>query len=447
MKKPTVQVLLLLAVVLFTNRAAALEFSLYKLQSGVAGPTLLVIGGIQGDEPGGFTAASLMVNNYSVSSGEVWIVPNLNFDSIIRHSRGIYGDMNRKFSRLPNNDPDYQAVSRIKAIIKNKQVGMILNLHDGSGFYNQKYIDEDENPRRWGQSIVIDQAIIEADRYSNIEAIAKRVVARVNRNAGDSKSRIRLKNTRTGEGDREMQKTLTFFAISNGKAAMGIEASKKYPTHIRALQLLGIIESVMDTLGIGYSRTFDLNAEAVKYKIGRDIQLGLYDKKIMLDLNDSRKAIANVPMKKNSPVAFTTNDPLVAVVKSGRNYRVMYGNRTVTTLRPRYLKFDDSLHKVVFEIDGKTRNVQLGTMVNVRKYFSVKPIQGHRVNVIGYKNAGHSNEAGFSIHRKDIMPRFSVDRQANKFRVEFYKTKKFSGMVLVNFGDGSDKLAEYDSDL
>ena len=49
------------ALILFFQlaHASSLQFTLHKLQSGVPGPTLLIIGGIQGDEPGGFTAASL----------------------------------------------------------------------------------------------------------------------------------------------------------------------------------------------------------------------------------------------------------------------------------------------------------------------------------------------------------------------------------------------------
>ena len=64
--------------------AEPLRFSLHKIESGIPGPTLLVIGGIQGDEPGGFTAASMLVTNYEIKSGSVWVVPNLNFESIIQ---------------------------------------------------------------------------------------------------------------------------------------------------------------------------------------------------------------------------------------------------------------------------------------------------------------------------------------------------------------------------
>ena len=73
-----------------TSFAEPLRFSLHKIESGIPGPTLLVIGGIQGDEPGGFTAASMLVTNYKVNRGSVWVVPNLNFESIIRLSRGVH---------------------------------------------------------------------------------------------------------------------------------------------------------------------------------------------------------------------------------------------------------------------------------------------------------------------------------------------------------------------
>lgn len=439
MKKLSASVLAL--TLLYSGFAIGLEFTLHKLDSGIAGPTLLVIGGIQGDEPGGFTAASLLVNDYKVTKGQVWIVPNLNFDSIISRSRGIYGDMNRKFSTLRNSDPEFETIGKIKAIIKDPQVSMILNLHDGSGFYHEKHIDKDENPRRWGQSIVIDQSTIPTKLYGDIESVARRVIASANRNIADSKAKFRLKNTRTREGDKEMEKTLTYFAINNGKPAMGIEASKNYDTHVRTLHHLRVLESMMDTMGITYSRDFKLTARSVYDKIGSNIQLAMFDNKIRFDLDDSRRSIGYVPMKKRSPMEFTANNPLVAVVKSNQGYKVRYGNRGVTFLNPQHFIFDDSLQQAEFKIDGENRLVSLGTVVNVNESFSITPIKDHRVNIIGFKRSGHRNESGLSVRKHQILPRFSVDKQANKFRVEFYKGKKYSGMVLVNFV-GDNKLAK-----
>ena len=129
--------LLLLCV---SASGAPLEFSLHQIEGEQKGPVVLVIGGIQGDEPGGFNAASLLVTHYRLHNGAVWGVPNLNFESIVRRSRGVHGDMNRKFPTVSANDPDYARVERIKTIITDPKVGYVLNLHDGSGFYRPRYI-------------------------------------------------------------------------------------------------------------------------------------------------------------------------------------------------------------------------------------------------------------------------------------------------------------------
>lgn len=101
--------------------------------------TLLIVGGIQGDEPGAFMAASLITTHYKINKGSVWVVPNLNFYSIIESGRGSYGDMNRKFATIAENDPDYNSIQRIKNYITSNDVKLILNLHDGSGFYREEY--------------------------------------------------------------------------------------------------------------------------------------------------------------------------------------------------------------------------------------------------------------------------------------------------------------------
>lgn len=62
--------------------------------------TVLIFGGIQGDEPGGFHAASLLLSDYNITKGKIIVAPNLAFDSIIKRSRGNNGDLNRKLQAL-----------------------------------------------------------------------------------------------------------------------------------------------------------------------------------------------------------------------------------------------------------------------------------------------------------------------------------------------------------
>ena len=49
---------LLLLLLLLPSPLLALDFTLHQQQGVQPGPTLLIIGGIQGDEPGGFNAAA-----------------------------------------------------------------------------------------------------------------------------------------------------------------------------------------------------------------------------------------------------------------------------------------------------------------------------------------------------------------------------------------------------
>ena len=63
----------------------------------------------------------------------------------------------------------------------------------------------------------------------------------------------------------------------------------------------------------------------------------------------------------------------------------------------------------------------------------IQPMPGRRVNVIGYRKSGKRNESGLLIHKKEISRKFSVDRQAEKYRVEFYRQEKYSGMIRIDF--------------
>jgi hypothetical protein len=270
--------LLLLAGHGFASRH--IDFTIHKLESNRPGSTLLVIGGIQCDEPGGFNAASLLVTHYKIRKGSVWVVPNLNFISIIRRTRGVYGDLNRKFAALRKSDPEFKTIAKMKALILDKRVDLVLNLHDGSGFYRPVYLDRERNPRRWGQTIIIDQERIESGKFGNLAEIAGTIVAAINRHLLSEEHRYHIKNTRTRMGDEEMAKTLTYYAICNLKPAFGVEVSKSFPTHKRAYYHIQALEAYMDFMGIEYARTFPLSAGGVREAINSNIRLALRQQNI-----------------------------------------------------------------------------------------------------------------------------------------------------------------------
>ncbi len=415
----------------FLSASTVIDFDIIK-KGKENNNTLLVIGGIQGDEPGGFISASVLSTHYEITKGSVWIVPNLNFYSIIKRSRGPYGDMNRKFAYLSKKDPEYETIQRIKAYIKDPEVKLVVNLHDGSGYYRPKYIDSMHSPRKWGQCSIIDQSDINISKYGNLETISKHVVSHVNENLLDEEDIYHVHNTRTKEGDKEMEKTLTYYAINEGKAAFGNEATKSLPTHKRVYYHLLALEKYMDIMGIEYKRKFTLNATGVYNAINNDIHISFYDGKISLPLTKIRGALKYFPIKKDGTIDFKASNPLLRVVKSGNSYMIHYGNRRLSRLKADYQEYDSLSPSVKFEIDGEMQDVKFGAVINVKKSFLVQDDKKYRINIIGYTNK-INKETDIKIKKSQILKKYSVDTKGCIYRVEYYKDNKFAGMVLVKF--------------
>jgi hypothetical protein len=444
-------VFLLLTVVATAQAGDNLDFTLHKLDSGRPGPTILVIGGIQGDEPGGFSAAALLVSHYKITSGAVWVVPNLNFLSIIRCSRGVYGDMNRKFADLDPKDPEYAAVQKIKDIIKNPNVDAVLHLHDGWGYYSPNYVSEWQCPLRWGQSVIIDQDTIAAQRFGNLAELAETAAAAANVHLYEPDHAYHVKNTRTRELDdetaKEMSKTLTYFAIGNGKPAFGIEGSKNLAPPMRTYYHLRVIESFLQSFGVTFERTFDLGAPQVAEALRENVAVSFFDNKIFLDLRNARDRLNYIPLKKDSAVEYRPGSPIMALVSADKGLKVYFGNTNVTQLDPEYREFDSSIDHVAMDIDGARRDVPFGAVVDVAKAMRVEPSQDYRVNIIGFSRPGLVDEAGVSVGLPDLKTPYSVDKAGTIYRVEVYRGEKFCGMILAAFRkDPPPKLAKAGSD-
>lgn len=423
---------LLLSFQIFSAHALSLKHDVYHLKGEEEGKTILVVGGIQGDEPGGFTAASLLVTNYKIKRGNVWVIPNLNFNSIVKSSRGLYGDMNRKFNKIKLNDPDYLAVEEVKRLIRDDKVDLVLNLHDGSGFYREKHVDRNRSPNRWGQCIVIDQSYLDNSEFPELGKIGEAVANGVNKRIINKEHQYRVRNTRTRAGNKEMQKTLTYYAVNQNKSAFGLEVSKSFPTHKRVFFHLNLVEEFFKHAGIKYERDFELNSPTLAKIIGKNLDLTLYQRHIALDLDNVRRDIRYFPIKRDRELEFKSSNPLLAVYEQNGHYKVKYGNRNVARLHPQFMDYDDSLKQVNFTTDGSQIPVKIGETIEVKKEFLVHKQDGYRVNVIGLVST-KTSEDDITVNKKLLLRRFSIDMKKQLYRVEFYKEKKFSGMILVKF--------------
>ncbi len=430
---------LLLLLLLLPTPLLALDFNLIKQPGTLPGPTMLVVGGIQGDEPGGFNAAALLATRYRIERGNLWVVPNLNFPSIIKRSRGLYGDMNRKFSDLPKDDPEYHQVVRIKKIIRDPQVDLVFNLHDGSGFYRPEYIDKWRNPQRWGQSCIIDQAELPGVKFGNLEELTLKTIAAVKPKLLDLEHRLELKNTRTRWTETDMRQTLTYYAVNQNKPAFAIEGSKSFPTHLRSYYILLALEAYMRQVGVTYSRDFELTPSGVKQAIDEDVHISFADGRIRFPLNNLRNTLKYFPLQKDGAIDFAANNPLVAVVANQQRYRIHYGNNRLSFLKPQFFDYDKSLDGIDMLIDGRVQRVSFGSTIPVSESFLVQGQDGYRVNVIGFFQKGQRDESNLEVSRKRLRSSYSIDKGGNIFRVEVYRENLFSGMVLVDFRQLQEK--------
>jgi hypothetical protein len=191
----------------------------------------------------------------------------------------------------------------------------------------------------------------------------------------------------------------------------------------------------MKRMGIQFRRRFPLHLSGVREAIEKNVQLAFYDRKIFLDVWNARNRLNYLPLKKDAPLEFTPSNPLIALVASDQAIRIFHGNRRVTNLYPEYFHYDSSISGISMRIDGYHRQVEFGERVHVGQTFRVTPLPGYRVNIIGFRKGAPGGEAGIDIRHEDIEKRFSLDKDGMLFRVEVYRQERFSGMVLVQFGD------------
>ncbi|HMM38421.1 MAG TPA: M99 family carboxypeptidase catalytic domain-containing protein [Desulfovibrio sp.] len=213
------------------------------IQGDQPGPTVMVQGGIQGDEICGAVTAQLLTG-CRLLKGNLIVVPRANLPSIHLQQRQVNVDMNRRFDR------DYNRFyeDRVARVIRHLLAGCdgFIHLHEGSGFYSPRQVNALRNPNRYGQSIIVDA---EAHAGVDLGGLVRGVLAELNPTVEPAEYRLELFDTRTFDtGTRypEMRKSLTYYALSVLHIpAVAVEVSKnirdigwKVRTQMAATRLL-----------------------------------------------------------------------------------------------------------------------------------------------------------------------------------------------------------------
>lgn len=228
------------------------ELNVYRVYGKEDGKTILLIGGIQGDEPGGFLSADIYAD-LSLTKGNLIVVPRANFHSIVLNQRQVNEDMNRKFAE--DNKKNYEA--EVVAILKDlmAESDCLLNLHDGSGFYSPTWVDENRNPKRYGQSIIVDCEQRHVNGHMvDLGSIGRRVVEKINRDIKKTDYHFHFNNHDTFSEKsihKVQRKSATFYALTKcGIPAFGVETSKSLPLELKVRHHIYAINAFMEELGV-----------------------------------------------------------------------------------------------------------------------------------------------------------------------------------------------------
>ncbi len=236
------------------------ELNVYRIFGEQPGRTIMIIGGIQGDEPGGYLTADLYAG-ITLKKGNLIVVPRANFYSILLNQReGLTGDMNRKFGPYEKGERRNSLEQEIVTILKHliAESDCLINLHEGSGYYSPNWISDIENPKRFGQSIIYDTDVYETtdtEKAIHLGDVAVRVVEKANSQIEKKRYKFRPNNHDTFSSDslhKEQRRSATFYALTQAHIpAYGIETSKSIrsiETKVRLQKM--VVNAFMEELGI-----------------------------------------------------------------------------------------------------------------------------------------------------------------------------------------------------
>jgi hypothetical protein len=449
------------------------ELHVYRIHGRESGPTLLIIGGIQGNEPGGFLAADRYVD-LTLERGNLILVPRANFYSILKNERGPDGDMNRRFvDAAPKN-----YVDRIVEIIKQlmSEADLLLNLHDGTGFYSPKWEGPRRNPMRYGQSIIADTATYVDEKRGmeiNLEELALKVIQEVNRQISNERHHFLFNNHKTLEPNTrhpEQRSSATYYALTQfGIPAFGIETAKDIPDYrVRVQYQTMVINAFLKEVGIIPDHppmAFDPpQLQYLLLSINQGLPVAVKDRATLLvgsgDVLQVKGVVSNYQrgitadieglgtendiekpliMEKDTSILVRKESEVfgqVAVQVNGDGDTFSRGTEQV--IKNPVLKY------FVVETNGQTRLVEnhgtlqiiqgdhLRLLDVIAEGLDSERIKVNFIGFVGDEKGNEGEDRGFTIHTaKDLWERYALDEEGTRYRVVALEGKTLLGEMVV----------------
>lgn len=116
------------------------ETPIYTFGTGLAGEIVLVLGGVHGNEPGGWLAAEEVVETVRPANGALIIIPKANrvATNLFERTTDAMGDLNRSYPGNPAGKPMEVMAAEIMQVLTAQHVSVVLDLHESWAFYNNR---------------------------------------------------------------------------------------------------------------------------------------------------------------------------------------------------------------------------------------------------------------------------------------------------------------------
>ncbi|MCA1981136.1 MAG: hypothetical protein LDL10_06315, partial [Calditerrivibrio sp.] len=416
------------------------ELHVYRIYGKEAGTKGLIIGGIQGDEPGGYLSADMYVDSV-IEKGDLIVVPRANFKSIILFNRGADGDMNRRFI----DDKTQHEMDKVVEILKSLmgEVDFFLHLHDGSGFYDPKYVNKLRNPNRWGQSIIVDTDSITCNgKTIEMKSIALQVIKETNKKIKNDNYHFKYFNTDTDNPKtkyKDMKKTATYYALKNFCIpSYGLETSKNLPNDETKLRHKSyLIDEFLKIYGIKSKKLDIFLPKPILKSITLEIdnkteEISNYS---VLELNQNQK----IKIEKISSNYYRglscdilefngLNDKdLYYIVRDDTTIRCKKDHITIGEIKIK-VKKDEEVKKFLVSIDGKDEYLENGSSIRIKPGSNIVignfdnnssipvNLRGFLVEGATY-NDGDDRNIKITISEKNLIKRFSKNNNGKEYEV------------------------------
>jgi len=429
-----------------------------------SGKTIMIIGGIQGDEPGGYMTADLYADIH-LKKGNLIVVPRANFYSILLNQReGLTGDMNRKFSPKSNEKKnlDEEVVSILKQLIAESD--LLLNLHEGSGFYSPEWLNDIENPNRFGQSIIFDAEIFSLPNNQgsiNLGGLARNVIKKVNSKIENPRYHFKPNNHNTiseKTSHREQRHSATYYALTQAYIpAYGVETSKTIDNLGMKISFQKlVINTFMELLGIELDEPgLDLKKPELAYILikvndgpsfamphGSTLKINPGDEVIITDIiaNYKRGLVADIHgmgNRNDTNIPFRiANNTKITVSKDSEEcgWVILDVYGPASPIPESVAKIDAAMlkaEKLVLDVNDTIKTLSVGSTLLI-KNDSRLILKGIRTNIphldsevlINFKgfappkSGNDGNDLNYPIYiNQDLWPRYSVNKNGKLYPI------------------------------